>query len=122
MAITCTTCGTAKRVRTRPAKAGKIRGLYCPTCQRGHQRAWEERNPEKTQAHSLIARAKKRGIIKPEPCEACGSKPAQAHHDDYADQLTVRWLCQPCHMAHHREMRSKMSKVVTARHTQRLTG
>jgi hypothetical protein len=36
------------------------------------------------------------------PCEACGAaENVEAHHDDYAKPLDVRWLCRPDHAAHH---------------------
>jgi ribosomal protein S27AE len=41
------------------------------------------------------------GRLLREPCSECGATPAQAHHDDYAKPLDVRWLCQPCHVIAH---------------------
>ncbi len=43
----------------------------------------------------------RRGKLKPQPCEHCGSPDAQKHHDDYGKPLQVRWLCEDCHMALH---------------------
>lgn len=31
----------------------------------------------------------------------CGSRNAQAHHDDYSRPLDVTWLCPSCHAAEH---------------------
>jgi len=42
-----------------------------------------------------------RGKLTRQPCEACGATPVEAHHDDYSRPLDVRWLCTPCHRAHH---------------------
>ena len=98
MPITCTKCGTPKRVRTGSAKPGKLRGLYCPSCQSRHQREWERRHPEALRAHRRVALAKAKGELTPQPCEVCGGT-AEAHHPDYADPLAVTWLCR----AHHRE-------------------
>src|SRR5262245_57418077 len=47
--------------------------------------------PDPTQSRNL-----KRGKIKRQPCEVCGST-AQMHHDDYSRPLEVRWLCRPHH-------------------------
>ncbi len=35
------------------------------------------------------------------PCEICGSLKSQAHHDDYAKPLEVRWFCYEHHTQHH---------------------
>ena len=51
-------------------------------------------------AHGAVARA----VLRRGPCEACGATVGvDAHHDDYAKPLDVRWLCRPHHIAHHRE-------------------
>ncbi len=35
------------------------------------------------------------------PCEVCGAKPAQLHHDDYGKPREVRSLCPKHHQAFH---------------------
>lgn len=53
---------------------------------------------------SIVAKAKRHGILVPQPCEECGDEKENdprlivAHHDDYAKPLDVRWLCR---MHHH---------------------
>lgn len=47
----------------------------------------------------------RRGKLKRKPCERCGEKKAQVHHDDYSQPLQVRWLCVPCHRNVHAERR-----------------
>lgn len=41
------------------------------------------------------------GKINRQPCEVCGSVPAQMHHDDYSKPLDVRWLCAMHHKRLH---------------------
>lgn len=36
------------------------------------------------------------------PCEACGEKQSQAHHQDYTKPLAVKWLCARCHWDEHK--------------------
>lgn len=66
------------------------------------QIAWRERNPEKRAAHVILGNALRSGRIKKAPCEICGKKKAEAHHDDYAFPLKVRWLCRKHHAELHR--------------------
>ena len=63
-------------------------------------------HPEKYSAHKVVQRAIKSGLLSPQPCEACRRK-AQAHHDDYAKPLNVRWLCSFHHAEHHRKQREQ---------------
>ena len=63
------------------------------------------KNPMMVKAHAAVARAVKSGKLIKQPCEKCGDEKTQAHHDDYSKPLDVRWLCDPCHRAHHTELR-----------------
>ncbi len=59
----------------------------------------------KVQARSEVNKALKRGALVKGPCEiATGCEGSvQAHHDDYAKPLDVRWLCSKHHGQHHRK-------------------
>jgi hypothetical protein len=48
----------------------------------------------------------RRGVLTPQPCEACGAAEVQPHHDDYTKPWTVRWLCEVHHQQHHAEQRA----------------
>lgn len=54
----------------------------------------------------LVADAVRKGILeRPSYCSWCGddTKRIVGHHPDYARPLMVVWICDPCHIAHHRE-------------------
>jgi hypothetical protein len=53
--------------------------------------------------HQIVYQARKRGVINKANCEVCGSEKSEAHHDDYAHPLIVRWLCRKHHKIHHSE-------------------
>jgi hypothetical protein len=53
------------------------------------------------------ARVKVRHLIEEEKltrgsCEVCGKPNADAHHEDYAKPLDIRWLCRQHHAEEHR--------------------
>ncbi len=53
-------------------------------------------------ARYKVANALKMGVLTKQPCELCGEKKADAHHDDYNKPLEVRWLCRRCHINWHK--------------------
>lgn len=66
---------------------------------------WYKNNKEKVLAHRAVVQAVYKGVLIKTPCEKCGEKQVQAHHEDYEQPLKVNWLCRRCHMrlhpAHH---------------------
>lgn len=67
---------------------------------------YRQENPNKYNAHRLISRLVKSGLIqKLTSCEICldqgGKKGLHGHHDDYSKPETVRWLCAKCHHRWH---------------------
>lgn len=60
-------------------------------------------------ARSQANHCRRRGILKPEPCEITGcADPVQMHHDDYSKPLEVRWLCKTHHQQLHAALRWPM--------------
>jgi len=66
-----------------------------------YQRKRRDANPEKYRASYLTSNAVRDGRLIKQPCEVCGEKKAQAHHDDYSKPLDVRWLCRKHHLGVH---------------------
>jgi hypothetical protein len=112
----CTKCGEVKSLdefATQSALRGGRR-YACRQCVsnynasqkvRGIQASYNAKNKPKVTAHLALNKAKRRGVIIPEPCEVCGSGKSEAHHDSYLreDWLNVRWLCRLHHKAWHSE-------------------
>lgn len=53
-------------------------------------------------ARRLVRTAIANGFMERRPCGVCGSHKAEAHHDDYLQPYSVRWLCRPHHGQMHR--------------------
>lgn len=68
-----------------------------------YQRRRRSRN-RKDITRSRTQRAVKRGTITKLPCEVCGNTKSEAHHTDYNDAFSVRWLC----FKHHRELHGQI--------------
>lgn len=45
----------------------------------------------------------RKGYIKKQDCEVCGSINSQMHHDDYDKPVVVRWFCRKHHISLHLE-------------------
>lgn len=101
----CKECACEDVRRNRRLKAEQYSAYERARQQRPKRRAakviylrWHNRrNPEKHQARLAVARALRSGVLVRLPCEVCGGGAVQAHHQDYARPLAVRWLCFRCH-------------------------
>jgi hypothetical protein len=56
---------------------------------------------EHHKARWQVRRAIEAGRLQRQPCEVCAAARVEAHHDDYAKPLDVRWLCRTHHREHH---------------------
>lgn len=61
----------------------------------------KNKHPEKIKARRKLGRAKKSGVIIPQPCRDCGADKVHGHHPDYSKPLEVVWLCPSCHSKEH---------------------
>ncbi len=69
-----------------------------------NSRRMNVRYPERRAARVALNNALRDGRVAKAPCRVCGSARSEAHHDDYSRPLDVRWLCRPCHRAHHEDV------------------
>ena len=73
----------------------------------GRRRVWRanQRAAESgiRRAHWAVKNAIRRGILQRQPCEVCGREDVHAHHEDYSQPLSVRWLCPEHHGIEHRQ-------------------
>lgn len=67
-----------------------------------------EKYPEKYQAREAVLKALRKGVLKKKPCEECGIKKVEAHHEDYSKPLKVKWLCHK----HHRIIEKRYVKKI----------
>jgi hypothetical protein len=66
-----------------------------------------ENNPVRREATVQVGNAIKNGRLIKQPCEVCGAKEVQAHHEDYSKPLEVNWLCVKHHNERHIEIRKQ---------------
>ena len=90
--VSCSPCNSARARAYRTTKAGKE--TYRAIMKRQYLK-----HRIKVLARAKLGRAVKSGkIIKPIHCQKCGlSSRLDGHHEDYAQALSVVWLCRPCH-------------------------
>jgi len=63
---------------------------------------WRAQFPEKAKAREVYKYARRTGRLVPKPCEVCGKKKVDGHHEDYRRPLVVKWLCRTHHGIAHR--------------------
>jgi hypothetical protein len=61
----------------------------------------EKAKSEKVLIYQQVKRALTSGVIKKSPCEICGEKRTQGHHEDYSKPLKLNWLCIRHHNDRH---------------------
>lgn len=90
---------------------------YCLPCKaqyaRGHRARHSELAPDarmRANARSYLNVYVKRGRVKKQPCEVCGStERVHGHHHDYSKPLDVRWLCKEHHHEEHARIKAQFS-------------
>ena len=101
--------GICPRCEKRPKKSDKG---YCLPCHAAYMREWRETHPLtaeqkfKDNCRSYANTYLRRGKLLRKPCQKCGDKRSQMHHEDYSKPLAVTWLCRPCHLAVHKHKRA----------------
>lgn len=66
--------------------------------------------PKQVIARKKVSSAVYYGTLSKYPCEVCGDKKSQGHHEDYDKPLEVNWLCD----SHHKELHLKQAFYVGA--------
>lgn len=61
-------------------------------------------------ARRQVTAAIRSGRLVRQPCEICGERRSEAHHEDYSRSLDVRWLCRKHHNQRHAELREAQPK------------
>lgn len=106
----CAPCRQANRDHHRalhgrtPPRHGTVHGYrtYGCRCEACTKAAMGSLSKIRNRAYAAVRRAVASGALVRKPCEVCGEKRVQAHHEDYAKPLKVRWLCA----MHHRRVHS----------------
>ena len=93
-----------KNGKCKECRNEESRALYAKNKEKYKQKLIKYRahNKTKTRAMKNLQYALQSGKLTRQPCEVCGEEKADAHHDDYAKPLEVRWLCRRHHIQWHR--------------------
>ena len=82
---------------------------YCSKCHAAWMREnrpkyhqLSDEHKKRDNARSYAGVYKRRGKIKQQPCQNCGSEDSQMHHPDYDQPLLIEWYCRSCHLELHR--------------------
>lgn len=84
--------------------------IYARQAELSRLRGLSEERKAKMRIVAQVTYEIKVGRIERKPCEVCWALPSQAHHDNYAKPLEIRWLCQAHHSALHVLLRQAARK------------
>lgn len=109
----CTDCGEPhnrkRRHKTKSGESTVTKQSKCGPCHaaymRKNRKSYCDLSPEEKKKSNCRSHTKtlvKRGKLKKQPCEVCGSEKVEAHHDDYDKPAEVRWLCKVHHVDLHK--------------------
>ena len=104
----CKACKKSDALKHRAENIDRIRAY---DRRRGNRQTAEylrrrrKKYPQQYKAQSIVNNAIRDGRLNKETvCSQCDSQfRVHAHHDDYANPLSVRWLCAVCHAQWHRD-------------------
>jgi len=101
------------RIKQRKARAAGEACVLKGEAKRKVQAKHRAKYPEKALARSRTMHLLKKGLLVRKPCEVCGSKDSEAHHDDYGRPIQVAWLCPKHHAERHVAIRraARLSKL-----------
>lgn len=112
----CFSTYNAERYRADPEhfkrQVAKYRGANPTQVFQTRLATWKK-NPTRQNVYKLVEAALSAGVItRTETCSICGTSESNngnrgfhAHHFDYANPLSVVWVCTACHHALHKVMR-----------------
>lgn len=101
----CSVCQESERRNTKSSYCTKCHAEYMAPFMRVWRKTHKLSGESKIKA---LARQKsrnyfKRGKILKTPCNFCGDKKTEMHHEDYSKPLDVMWLCKSCHLKIHKK-------------------
>lgn len=127
--LCCVCRGKAKRAPSNRIPCPKCGDLMNPAVSRSecfdcreralklqsrYRAAHRRRHPQRNKARVAVLAAIKAGkLIRPSTCSRCGDEnQIHAHHESYEPDrwLDLVWLCRPCHMARHAELRKECAQ------------
>jgi hypothetical protein len=97
---TCSNCGREK-------DGSYLNESYCRECRifkrKMNRPSRTDEQKFKEAVRKLTWKKISDGVLERMPCEVCKTtENVEAHHDDYAKPLEVRWLCKKHHREHHK--------------------